>query len=113
MAVERIELRAFLAEALELLGAVIPDETIFTCRFDASADVYADPARLRQLLSDMIVSACAGAADVELRTGTVEGRSGPHTYIEVSRPATGSRVVMPIPVFRPTEMRLAGIEQSS
>ena len=111
MDLERIELRVFLGEALELLGTAIPDETIFTCRFDADAEVQIDPVKLRQLLGELIAAACEGGADVQLRTGTVAGRSGPHAFIEVSRRDAGTRVVVPVPVYRPREMRLAGDER--
>lgn len=109
MEIECIELRTFLAESLELLGSTIPDETIFTCHFGETPDVHANPTVLRALLAELIASACDGAVEVELRTGTVAGRSGPHAFVEVRRPETGTRIVVPVPVFR-KEMRLAGIE---
>jgi hypothetical protein len=44
---------------------------------------------------------------VHLRTGVVPGRSGPHAFVEVSRPGTGSRIPVPLLVFRKTH--LAGV----
>ena len=106
---ECIDLRDFLGETLELLGEGIPDRVVFTCQLIETPPAHVDPAQLRQLLASLIATACAAGDEVRLRTGTVVGKSGPHAFLEVSRPDTGNRIIVPIPVFR-REMRLAGIE---
>lgn len=115
MEIQRIDLRAFVAETLELLGSVLPDEIIFTCRFVDAPEVDVDPADLRELLTKLVLNACKGFDDrvgeVQLRTGTVVGKSGPHVFVEVCRPESGGRVTIPLPTARPRTMRLAGIEQ--
>jgi signal transduction histidine kinase len=110
---EPIDLRKFLGETLELIGPAIPDQTIFSCRFDETPDVQADPAQLRAVLAELLTAACGASDEVRLRTGTVAGRSGPHAFVEVSRPATGERIVVPIPVFRRNEMRVAELERAT
>jgi signal transduction histidine kinase len=117
MEIQRVDLRAFLAETLELLGAVLPDEIVFTCRFVGDAEVDVDPADLRELLMKLVLNACKGFEDgvgeVQLRTGTVVGKSGPHAFVEVCRPESGGRVTIPLPTARPETMRLAGIEPAT
>jgi signal transduction histidine kinase len=114
MEIERIDLRAFLAETLELLGLVMPDEIVFTCQFIDTPEVDVDPADLRELVTKLVINACKafedGAGEVQLRMGTVAGKSGPHAFIEVSRPAAGGRITIPLPMVRARTMRLAGIE---
>ncbi len=117
MEIQRIDLRAFLAETLELLGSVLPDEIIFSCRFLDAPEVDVDPADLRELITKLVINACKGFEDgvgeVQLRTGTVVGKSGPHAFVEVCRPASGGRVTIPLPTARPRTMRLAGIEPAT
>jgi signal transduction histidine kinase len=117
MEIQRIDLRAFLSETLELLGSVLPDEIIFTCRFTDTPEVDVNPLELRELVTKLVLNACKafedGAGEVQLRTGTVAGKSGPHAFIEVSRPETGGRIAIPLPTVRPTMMRLAGIEPAT
>jgi signal transduction histidine kinase len=117
MEIERIDLRAFLSETLELLGSVLPDEIIFTCRFVDAPEVDVDPAALRELITKLVLNACKGfddgAGEVQLRTGTVAGKSGPHAFVEVCRPASGARITIPLPTARPRTMRLAGIEPAT
>jgi signal transduction histidine kinase len=112
--IERVDLRAFVAETLELLASVMPDEIIFTCRFADTPEVEVDPSELRELITKLVINACKsfddGAGEVLLRVDTVTGKSGPHAFVEVSRPASGARIAIPLPTVRPTEMRLAGIE---
>lgn len=112
MGTERIDLRAFLGESLEELGPTIPDRVVFTCQLLETPPAHVDPAELRQVLATLIASACAAGDEVQLRTGTVAGKSGPHAFIEVSRPDTGNRIIVPLPVFR-REMRLAEIERAA
>jgi signal transduction histidine kinase len=107
MRTERIDLRKFIGETLEILGAAIPDEVIFSCRFEETPVVQADPAELRTVLAELLTNACSETAEVELRIGTVAGRSAPHAFVEVNQPANGGRIVMPIPVHRPNELRVA------
>jgi nitrogen fixation/metabolism regulation signal transduction histidine kinase len=111
MRTERIDLRSFIGETLELAVSSIPDDVIFSCRFDETPDVQVDPAELRAALAEVLASACSAADEVRLRIGTVAGRSGPHAFIEVSQPANGGRIVVPIPAHRPSEIRLAGGER--
>ena len=106
MEIERLDLRRFLGDTLERLGTRIPDDTVFTCRFAEIPEVQADPGELRDLVVDLLTDACRASREVRLRTGTVVGKSGPHAFVEVSRPGTGTRIVVPIPVYR-REMRLA------
>ena len=108
MEIERLDLRRFLGETLERLGTNIPDDTVFTCRFGESPDVHANPHELRDLVTNLLTEACRASGEVRLRTGTVVGRSGPHAFVEVSRPGNGTRIVVPVPVFR-REVRLAGV----
>jgi signal transduction histidine kinase len=114
MEIQRIDLRAFLSETLELLGSVLPDEIIFTCQFVDAPEVEVDPADLRELVTKLVLNACKafddGTGEVQLRTGTVAGKSGPHAFVEVCRPASGARITIPLPTARPTTMRLAGAE---
>jgi signal transduction histidine kinase len=106
-----IDLRAFVGETVGLLGPVIPDETIFTCQFADTPEVQADPDELRRMITDLVAYVCGelerGIGEVHLRTGVVPGRSGPHAFVEVSRPGTGSRIPVPLLVFRKTH--LAGV----
>jgi signal transduction histidine kinase len=106
-----IDLRAFVGETIGLLGPVVPDETIFTCQFADTPEIQADPDELRRMITDLVANACGaldrGIGEVHLRTGVVSGRSGPHAFIEVSRPGTGSRIPVPLLVFR--KARLAGV----
>jgi hypothetical protein len=117
MARERIDLREFVAETLELLATVMPDEIVFTCGFTDTPEVDADRRELRDLVTKLVIDACKafedGAGEVHLRVGRVAGRSGPHAFIEVSRPTTGARVALPLATARPRTMRLAGIEPAS
>jgi hypothetical protein len=117
MEIERVELRAFLSDSLELLALIIPDEVVFTCQFDETPDVQVDRRRLHEVVAGLVAATCEalddGVNEVQLRTGTVAGKSGPHAFIEVSRPDSGSRVLVPLPVFRPTEIRLAAIEPTA
>jgi hypothetical protein len=110
-----IDLKAFVAETIGLLGPVIPDETVFTCQFGDTPPVQADPDELRRVITDLVADVCGelegGEGEVHLRTGVVNGRSGPHAFIEVSRPGTGSRITVPLLVFR--KVRLAGVETSA
>ncbi|HVD25119.1 MAG TPA: hypothetical protein VNB86_03920 [Gaiellaceae bacterium] len=105
-----IDLRAFVGETIGLLGPVVPDETIFTCQFADTPEIQADPDELRRVITDLVANVCGelehGIGEVHLRTGVVSGRSGPHAFIEVSRPGT-SRIPLPLLVFR--KARLAGI----
>jgi signal transduction histidine kinase len=116
MRTERIDLRAFVAETLELLASVLPDEIIFTCQFTDTPEVDVDPSELRELITKLVINACKafddGAGAVRLRVDTVAGKSGPHAFVEVSRPETGARITIPLPTARPPTVRLAGIEQS-
>jgi signal transduction histidine kinase len=103
-----IDLKAFVGETIGLLGPVVPDETIFTCQFGDTPAIQADPEELRRVITDLVANVCAeleGVGEVHLRTGVVQGRSGPHAFIEVSRPGTGSRITVPLLVFR--KVRLA------
>jgi signal transduction histidine kinase len=113
--IERIDLRAFVAETLELLGSVMPDEIIFTCRFGDTPDVDVDPSELREVITKLVINACKafddGAGEVQLRVDTVSGKSGPHAFVEVSRPASGARITIPLPTVRPRTMRLAEISR--
>jgi hypothetical protein len=113
METERIDLRRFLGESLERLGSVIPDETVFTCAFTETPEVQANELELRAVIAEVVTKVCEASAEVRLRTGTLAGKSGPHAFVEVSRPDTGTRIVVPVPVFRSTEMRLAGIEPAT
>jgi signal transduction histidine kinase len=114
MEIQRVDLRAFLGDSLELLALIIPDQAVFTCQFGETPDVQVDRARLYEVVVQLVAATCEaledGVGEVQLRTGTVAGKSGPHAFIEVSRPETGARFLVPIPVFRATEMRLAGLE---
>jgi len=107
-----IDLKAFVAETIGLLGPVVPDETVFTCQFGDTPPVQADPDELRRVITDLVADVCdeldGGEGEVHLRTGVVDGRSGPHAFIEVSRPGTGSRITVPLLVFR--KVRLAEVE---
>jgi signal transduction histidine kinase len=111
MRTERIDLRAFVAETLELLASELPDEIIFTCRFTDTPEVDVDPAELRELITKLVMNACKafedGAGEVRLRVDTVAGKSGPHAFVEVSRPETGARITIPLPTVRLPTMRLA------
>jgi hypothetical protein len=111
MEIQRIDLRAFLAETLDLLGSVLPDEIIFTCQFVDAPEVDVDPSDLRELITKLVLHACKGfedgAGEVQLRTGTVTGKSGPHAFVEVCQPASGARITIPLPTARPRTMRLA------
>jgi hypothetical protein len=117
MEIQRVDLRAFLAETLELLGSVLPDEIIFTCQFIDAPEVDVVPSELRELLTKLVINACKGfdegVGEVQLRTGTVAGKSGPHAFVEVCRPASGARITIPLPTARPRTMRLAGIEPAT
>jgi hypothetical protein len=117
MEIERVELRRFLSDSLELLALIIPDEVVFTCQFDETPDVQADRRRLHEVVAGLVAATCEalddGVNEVQLRTGTVAGKSGPHAFIEVSRPDSGSRVLVPLPVFRRTEIRLAAVEPTA
>jgi hypothetical protein len=117
MEIQRIDLRAFLADTLELLGAVLPDEIIFTCRFVDAPEVDVDPTDLRELLTKLVLNACKGfdngVGEVQLRTGTVVGKSGPHAFVEVCRPESGARVTIPLPTARARRMRLSTIEPAT
>ena len=113
MGTEQIDLRKFLGDTLELIGSTIPDQTIFSCRFEETPDVQADPEQLRAVLVELLSNACSASREVSLRTGTIAGKSGLHVFVEVSQPEPGTRIVVPVPVFRPTEMRLAGIEPAT
>jgi signal transduction histidine kinase len=107
MRTERIDLRSFIGETLELVVAAIPDDVIFSCRFEETPDVQVDPAELRTAVAELLASACGATGEVRLRIGTVAGRSGPHAFVEVSQPANGGRVVIPIPVHQRSEIRVA------
>lgn len=111
MEIERVDLRAFLSDSLELLALIIPDQVVFTCQFDETPDVQVDRRRLHEVVAGLVAATCEaledGVTEVRLRTGTVAGKSGPHAFIEVGRPDTGARILVPLPVFRPAEMRLA------
>jgi signal transduction histidine kinase len=109
MGKEQIDLRAFLGESLEDLGPTIPDRVVFTCQLLETPPAHVDPAQLRELLARLIANACAAGDEVLLRMGTVAGKSGPDAFVEVGRPHAGSRIIVPIPIFR-REMRLAGME---
>jgi hypothetical protein len=117
MEIERIDLRAFLAESLELLGLIIPDSVVFSCRLGETPEVQVDRARLHEVVADLVAATCEaiedGIGEVRLRTGTVAGHSGPHAFIEVGRPDTGTRIVIPIPVYRPSEIQLASASEPS
>jgi hypothetical protein len=117
MEIERVDLREFLGDSLELLGLIIPDRVVFTCQFDETPDVQVDRARLHEVVGELLAATCEaledGVTEVQLRTGTIAGKSGPHAFIEVSRPDTGTRMVVPVPVFRPREMRLAGMKPAT
>jgi signal transduction histidine kinase len=104
----QIDLRDFIGETLELLGSDIPDEVIFSCRFEETPVVRADPTELRAVLAELLTNACSGTGEVQLRIGTVVGRSVPHAFVEVCQPASGGRIIIPIPVHRPNELRVAG-----
>ena len=114
MEIERVDLRVFLSDSLELLALIIPDQVVFTCQFDETPDVQVDRRRLHEVVADLVAATCEaledGVTEVQLRTGTVAGKSGPHAFIEVSRPDSGSRVLVPLPVFRPAEMRIAAVD---
>jgi nitrogen fixation/metabolism regulation signal transduction histidine kinase len=107
MRTEQIDLRKFIGETLELLVSAIPDEVVFSCRFEETPVVQADPAKLRAVLAELLTNACGETAEVQLRIGTVNGRSAPHAFVEVSQPANGGRIVVPIPVHKPHELQLA------
>jgi hypothetical protein len=117
MEIERVDLRRFVGDSLELLGLIIPDRVVFTCQFDETPDVQVDRARLHEVVAELVAATCdaleEGVTEVRLRTGTVAGKSGPHAFIEVSRPEAGTRILVPIPVYRPTEMRLAEVGPAS
>jgi signal transduction histidine kinase len=117
MEIERADLRAFLGDSLELLALIIPDQVVFTCEFGETPDVQVDRARLHEVVAQLVAATCEaiedGVGEVRLRTGTVAGKSGPHAFIEVSRPDSGSRILVPLPVFRATEVRLAAIEPTT
>jgi signal transduction histidine kinase len=117
MEIERADLRAFLGDSLELLALIIPDQVVFTCEFGETPDVQVDRARLHEVVAQLVAATCEaiedGVGEVRLRTGTVAGKSGPHAFIEVSRPDSGSRILVPLPVFRATEIRLAAIEPTT
>jgi hypothetical protein len=117
MEIERVDLRAFLADSLELLGLIIPDRVVFTCQFDETPDVQVDRNGLHEVVAKLLAATCEalddGVSEVRLRTGTVAGKSGPHAFIEVSRPETGTRILVPVPVFRAAEMHVAGSEAAS
>jgi signal transduction histidine kinase len=114
MELERIDLREFLATTLELLADVMPDEIVFTCQFADAPAIEADRCELRELVTTLVVNACKafedGSGEVQLRIGTVSGRSGPHAFIEVSRPATGARITLPLATIRPQTVRVAPVE---
>lgn len=111
MEIERVDLRTFLGQSLELLGLIIPDRVVFTCQFGETPDVEVDRARLHEVVAGLLGATCAalddGVGEIHLRTGTVAGKSGPHAFIEVRRPDTGTRLVVPVPVYRPAEIQLA------
>jgi signal transduction histidine kinase len=117
MEIERVDLRAFLSDSLELLALIIPDQVVFTCQFDETPDVQVDRRRLHEVVAGLVAATCEaledGVTEVRLRTGTVAGKSGRHAFIEVGRPDTGARILVPLPVFRPAEMRLAAIEPTA
>ncbi len=112
MAMERIDLRDFLGKALEQLGPAIPDRVVFSCRLGDTPEVHADPDDLVSALADLLHHVCQAGDEVMLRTGTVSGRSGPHAFFEVSRPDAGTRLIVPVPVFR-RDMRLAASGDST
>ncbi|HEY6584814.1 MAG TPA: hypothetical protein VIZ29_08200 [Gaiellaceae bacterium] len=109
-----IDLKAFVAETIGLLGPVVPDETIFTCQLGDTPEIQADPDELRRVITDLVASVCdeleRGIGEVHLRTGVVRGRSGPHAFVEVSRPGM-TRIPVPLLVFR--KVRLAGVEAAA
>jgi hypothetical protein len=106
MAMERIHLREFLGQALEQLGPAIPDRVVFSCRFDDTPEVHADPDELLRTLGELLAHVCEAGDEVMLRSGIVSGRSGPHAFFEVSRPDAGTRLIVPVPLYR-RDMRLA------
>jgi signal transduction histidine kinase len=112
MATERIDLQAFLSESLEQLGPTIPDRVVFTCQLIETPPAHVDPAQLREVLASLIATACAAGDEVRLRTGTVAGKSGPHAFVEVSRPDAGARIIVPVPVFR-RQIQLAAASEAS
>jgi signal transduction histidine kinase len=112
MGKERIDLQAFLGESLEELGPTIPDRVVFTCQLIETPPAHVDPAELRAVLATLITNACAAGDEVRLRIGTVAGKSGPHAFVEVSRPDAGNRLIVPVPVFR-REMQLAAASAPS
>jgi signal transduction histidine kinase len=107
MRTEQIDLRKFIGETLEVLVSAIPDEVIFSCRFEDAPIVDADPEQLRAVLAELLARACSATGEVRLKIGTVGGRSGPHAFVEVSQPTNGGRIVIPIPVHRGSELRAA------
>jgi hypothetical protein len=109
MAIERIDFREFLAETLEDFGSIIPDRVVFTCELGETPSLHADPEQLRDVLARLVTTVCEVGDVVRLRTGTVAGKSGPHAFFELSRPDEGTRLVVPIPIFR-RAVRLAGSE---
>jgi nitrogen fixation/metabolism regulation signal transduction histidine kinase len=111
MGTEQIDLRKFIGETLELVVSAIPDDVIFSCRFEDTPVVQADPEQLRTVLAELLAAACSASTEVRLEIGTVAGRSGQHAFVEVSQPANGGRIVVPIPVHRPSELRVAGGER--
>jgi signal transduction histidine kinase len=107
MRTEQIDLRNFIGETLERVGSAIPDNVVFSCQFEETPIVEADPEQLRAVLAELLSSACGATPEVRLKIGTVAGRSGPHAFIEVSQPADGGRIIVPVPVHRPSELGLA------
>ena len=112
MGTERIDLQAFLSESLEQLGPAIPDRVVFTCQLIETPPVHVDPAQLRGVLASLVATACAAGDEVRLRTGTVAGKSGPHAFVEIGRSDAGTRIIVPVPIFR-REIQLAAASETS
>jgi hypothetical protein len=43
------------------------------------------------------MGACALSTEVNVRPGTVAGKAGPLVFVEVGRPDTGARFIVPVP----------------
>jgi hypothetical protein len=102
-----IDLRSFIGETLEILVSAIPDEVVFSCRFEETPDVQVDPDELQAVLAELLTAVCHTTGEVQLRIGTIAGKSGPHAFVEVSQPANGGRIIIPIPVHRPNGLRVS------
>jgi hypothetical protein len=107
MRTKQIDLRNFIGETLELLVSAIPDEVVFSCRFEETPDVLVDPGELQAVLAELLTAVCHTTGVVQLRIGTIAGKSGPHAFVEVSSPVAGTRIVVPIPAYRPNDLRVA------